>query len=70
MALWYPRVFCKRGFLWASVVSVSLQNWGRTVVHVLGFLGPSHMGSQLCVTDQGSIGGHAVGSGQSIGRRW
>lgn len=35
-----------------------------------GVLGLSQMGSRLSVTDQGNIGGHAVGSGQSVGRRW
>ena len=35
-------------------------------------LGPSHMDSRLCVTNQCDTGGnHTVGSGQSVvGRRW
>ena len=43
-----------------SAVSVISCIGSRTVEHDLGFVGLSHMGNRLCVTDQGDTGRHAI----------
>ena len=55
-----PRAFLQAWFLGASAVSVLPCAGGTTAEHALGFVGLFHMGSRLCVTDQGDTGGHCI----------
>ena len=65
-----PQSFFASMAPWVNAVSLLPCIRVRTAEHALGFVGLSHMGSQLCVTDQGDTGGHAVSSGQSVVRSW
>ena len=81
LACWYWWiVVCTRSSLEPQSFSASVAPWGqccvcastyrgRTAEDDLEFVGLSGIGSWLCETDQGSVGGHTVNSGQAVVRR-